>query len=54
MVDLHHSLTPDYVADEQFRNASEVSSEIEVEMINELAVQKNLPSVTSRLLDSVR
>jgi len=54
MVDLHHPLTPDYVADEKFRNASEVSSEIEVEMINELAVQKNLPSVTSRLLDSVQ
>lgn len=54
MVDLHHPLTPDYVADERFRKASEVSSEIEVEMINELAVQKNLPSVTSRLLDSVR
>ena len=54
MVDLHHPLTPDYVADERFRKASEVSSEIEVEMINELAVQKNLPSVTSRLLGSVQ
>jgi hypothetical protein len=52
MVDLHHPLTPNYVEDEQFRKASEVSSEVEVEMINELAVQKNLPSVTSRLLDS--
>ena len=54
MVDLHHPLTPGYVADERFREASEVSSGIEVEMINELAVQKNLPSVTSRLLDSVQ
>jgi hypothetical protein len=54
MVDLHHPLTPGYVADEQFRKASEVSSEIGVEIINELAVQKNLPSVTSRLLDSVQ
>jgi len=54
VVDLHHPLTPDYVADERFRKASEVSSEIDVEMINELAVQKNLPSVTSRLLDSVQ
>jgi hypothetical protein len=52
MVDLHHPLTPNYVEDEQFRKASEVSSEVEVEMINELAVQKNLPSVTSRLIDS--
>jgi len=54
MVDLHHPLTPDYVVGKRFRKASEVSSDIEVEAINELAVQKNLPSVTSRLLDSVQ
>jgi hypothetical protein len=53
MVDLHHPLTPNYVDDEQFRKASETESEIEVGMVNELAVQKNLPSVTSRLLESV-
>lgn len=53
MVDLHHPLTPDYVADEQFRKASETESEVEVEMVNELAVQKNLPGVTSRLLESM-
>jgi hypothetical protein len=54
MLALHGPLTPDHPSEPRLKEVAEFSPAHRVRFVDELQVRRNLPSVTSRLLDELR
>jgi ATP-dependent helicase YprA (DUF1998 family) len=53
-IGIHGPLTPEYASDAQLRDVVELSPASRVKLVDELRVRRNLPSVTSELIDELR